>query len=53
MNQLTLDYKEKRKSVDDMKEDLQKKIADYSKLAESGEWKCSTTRSNFRFKIYS
>ena len=25
MNQLTLDYKEKRKSVDDMKEDLQKK----------------------------
>ena len=37
MNQLTLDYKEKRKSVDDMKEDLQKKIADYSKLAESGK----------------
>ena len=39
MNQLTLDYKEKRKNVDDMKEDLQKKIADYSKLAESGKRK--------------
>ena len=35
-HQLTLEYKDKRKRVDDMKEDLQNKIAEYSKLAESG-----------------
>ena len=34
---MTLEYKDKRKKVDDMKDDLQKRIADYSKLAESGE----------------
>ena len=36
--QLTLQYKEKRKQVDDMKDDLQKRISDYSKLAENGEF---------------
>ncbi len=36
-DQLTVEYKDKRKKVDDMKEDLQKKITDYSKLAESGQ----------------
>ena len=35
-DQLTLEYKDKRKKVDDMKDDLQQKIAEYSKLAESG-----------------
>ena len=34
--QLTLEYKEKRKNVDDMKDELQRKIAEYSKMAESG-----------------
>ena len=32
---LTLEYRNKRKMVDDMKDNLQKKIQDYSKLAES------------------
>ncbi|KAK2169048.1 hypothetical protein LSH36_12g02042 [Paralvinella palmiformis] len=36
-DQLTQEYKDKRKEVDDMKEELQNKIADYSKLAESGK----------------
>ena len=32
---LTLEQRNKRKMVDDMKDNLQKKIQDYSKLAES------------------
>ncbi|XP_074651928.1 kinesin-like protein KIF13A [Tubulanus polymorphus] len=36
-DQLTLAYKEKRKELDEMKDDLQKKITDYSKLTESGK----------------
>jgi hypothetical protein len=30
------DYKDRRRKVDEMKEDLQKRITEYSKLAESG-----------------
>ena len=35
---LTLEYRDKRKMVDDMKDSLQKKINEYSKLAESSKW---------------
>ena len=35
---LTLEYRDKRKKVDELKEDLQRKIAEYSKLAQSGGW---------------
>ena len=35
-----MEFKDKRKKVDEMKESLQKQIADYSKLAESGKWMC-------------
>ena len=34
---LTLEYREKRKKVDELKEDLQKKITEYSKIAQSGK----------------
>ena len=34
---LTLEYRDKRKMVDDMKDSLQKKINEYSKIAESSE----------------
>ncbi|CAH1778263.1 unnamed protein product, partial [Owenia fusiformis] len=44
-DQLTIEYKEKRKSVDEMKDDLQKRIADYSKLAESGKASDSETKT--------
>jgi len=43
-DQLTLKYKEKRKKIDDMKEDLAKKIGEYSKIAESGNAKESETK---------
>lgn len=36
-DQLTAEYKDKRKKVDEMKEDLQKQLAEYSKLTESGK----------------
>ncbi|XP_032237821.2 kinesin-II 85 kDa subunit isoform X2 [Nematostella vectensis] len=36
-DQLTAEFKEKRKLVDELKDDLQAKITDYSKLAESGK----------------
>jgi len=36
-DQLTVEYKDLRLRVDAMKEDLQKKIAEYSKLAETGK----------------
>lgn len=35
-DQLTASYKEKKKRVDDLKEQLQTKIGEYSKLSESG-----------------
>lgn len=35
--QLTAEFKEKRKLVDELKDELQLKIADYSKMAESGK----------------
>ena len=35
---LTLEYRNKRKMVDDMKANLQKNIQDYSKLAESSKF---------------
>ena len=38
--QLTLQYKEKRRVVDEMKEDLQKRIAEYAKLTEKGSLIC-------------
>ena len=34
--QLTAEFKEKRRLVDELKDDLQSKIADYSQMAESG-----------------
>lgn len=34
---LTLEYRDKRKMVDDIKENLQKKINEYSKMAESSK----------------
>ena len=37
-DQLTLEYKDKRVKVDQLKEELQKKIVEYSKLAESGKY---------------
>nr|XP_058950704.1 kinesin-like protein unc-104 isoform X1 [Pocillopora verrucosa] len=36
-DQLTAEFKEKRKLVDGLKDELQVKIADYSKMAESGK----------------
>ena len=33
---LTLEYRDKRKKTDELKEDLQRKISEYSKLAQSG-----------------
>ncbi|XP_077984133.1 kinesin-like protein KIF1B [Glandiceps talaboti] len=44
-DQLMAEYKEKRKVVDDMKENLQARIADYSKLAESGKASESDTKA--------
>ncbi|XP_070553621.1 kinesin-like protein klp-20 [Ptychodera flava] len=44
-DQLLAEYKDKRKLVDDMKENLQARIADYSKLAESGKASESETKS--------
>ncbi|XP_015758048.1 PREDICTED: kinesin-II 85 kDa subunit-like isoform X1 [Acropora digitifera] len=35
-DQLTAEFKEKRRLVDELKDDLQSKIADYSQMAESG-----------------
>ncbi|XP_069129785.1 chromosome-associated kinesin KIF4B-like isoform X2 [Argopecten irradians] len=43
-DQLTLQYKEKRKGVDVMNEDLQKRIAEYSKWTESGKSSESETK---------
>jgi hypothetical protein len=37
-DQLTLTYKEKRRVLDDLKDELQKRISDYSELASSGEY---------------
>ena len=37
VHQLTVQYKDKRRVVDDLKEELQKKINDYTKFTESGE----------------
>ena len=34
---LTAEYKDKKKQVDELKEQLQKKINDYSKLSEKGQ----------------
>lgn len=34
---MTAEFKEKRKLVDELKDELQSKIADYSKMAESGK----------------
>lgn len=36
--QISEQYKAKRKDVDELKEDLQKKIMDYTKYAESGDY---------------
>jgi cell division protein FtsB len=36
-DRLTLEYRDKRKKVDDLKDDLQKKISEYSRIAQSGE----------------
>ncbi|XP_013378821.1 kinesin-like protein KIN-4A [Lingula anatina] len=44
-DQLMLQYKEKRKAVDGMKEDLQKKIAEYSKMADSGKATDASTKA--------
>lgn len=35
-SKLMLEYKERRRIVDEMKDELQNKIAEYSKLVESG-----------------
>lgn len=34
---MTAEFKEKRKLVDELKDELQSKIAEYSKMAESGK----------------
>ena len=34
--QLSVEYKEKRKLVDEIKDDLQARIAEYSKMTENG-----------------
>ncbi|XP_002734593.1 uncharacterized protein LOC100366509, partial [Saccoglossus kowalevskii] len=44
-DQLLAEYKEKRKLVDEMKDNLQARIADYSKLAESGKASESETKT--------
>ncbi|ELT92202.1 hypothetical protein CAPTEDRAFT_221227 [Capitella teleta] len=44
-DQLMVDYKERRRKVDEMKEDLQKRISEYSKLADSGKAGQSETKS--------
>ncbi|XP_071087472.1 kinesin-II 95 kDa subunit-like [Haliotis cracherodii] len=44
-DQLTLKQKEKRKELDDLKEDLQKKITEFSKLTEKGKMSESDTKS--------
>ena len=36
-DRLTTSYKDKKKQVDELKEQLQKKINDYSKLSEKGQ----------------
>ncbi|XP_041358432.1 chromosome-associated kinesin KIF4-like [Gigantopelta aegis] len=43
-DQLTLQYKEKRRVVDEMKDDLQKRIAEYAKLTEKGKVSESDTK---------
>lgn len=43
-DQLTYQYKEKRKVVDDLNEELQKKIGEYSKLTQSGKSSESETK---------
>ncbi|KAI0227726.1 Kinesin-like protein KIF13A [Lamellibrachia satsuma] len=43
-DQLTLEYKRKREQINEMKEKLQTKIAEYSKLAESGKGTESDTK---------
>ena len=37
VHQLSMQYKDKRKVVDELKEELQKKINDYTKFTESGK----------------
>ncbi|KAK6173642.1 hypothetical protein SNE40_017056 [Patella caerulea] len=44
-DQLTIQYKDKRKIVDELKEELQKKITDYSKFIETGKKSESETKS--------
>lgn len=39
--QLTSEYREKKKKVDKLKEELQVKINEYTKFAEQGEYQCA------------
>ncbi|XP_064636448.1 kinesin-II 95 kDa subunit-like [Lineus longissimus] len=43
-DQLTLTYKDKRRVLDDLKDELQKRISDYSELASSGKASESETK---------